>query len=95
MEYWPFNEPSIINLLRGNDCLESTIFLKRTMGNSIQSLKMQLSPTKSEAGLSLWSDDFRLKSSLTIRVSGGCKPSGGVSGYLFIKHPKCLRSPVM
>jgi len=39
--------------LHGNDCLESTFFLKKTKGNPTQSLKMQLSPTKVVDGLSI------------------------------------------
>jgi hypothetical protein len=63
MEYWPFNEPLIINLLRGNDCLESTIFLKKTMGNSIQSLKMPLSPNVDRSVI-LEVEEYGLKASI-------------------------------
>jgi hypothetical protein len=57
MEYWLFNEPLIINPSPGNDCLKSTNFLKKTMGNSTQSLKMQLSPTTVHPRATLEIDD--------------------------------------
>jgi len=61
MGYWPFNEPLIINLLHGNDCLESTFFLKKTKGNPTQSLKMQLSPTNLQSEMTLRVNDYGWK----------------------------------
>jgi len=46
----------------------------------------KIAPTKSEAGLSLLSDDLRLKSSVTIKVSCGYEPSA--IGYSFLSNVK-------
>ena len=50
---------------------------------------MRITPTKSEAGLSLWSDDFRLKSSLTAKISRRCKRSAGFNCWLVFSFPEC------
>jgi hypothetical protein len=61
----------IINLLRGNDCLESAIFLKKTMGNSIPLLKMPLSPTNVAPSVIHEGEDCGLKASINDLYNSG------------------------
>jgi hypothetical protein len=45
-----------------------------------QNTNVKLSPAKIGDRISVWSEDLRLKSSITFEISGGFWPSAGVVG---------------